>query len=68
MPDCSDFNKGQIWYCDCGLELKVLKTCTTCSDDGSCGCSDEGHHHYHKHGEHEGCSFTCCGKPLKLKE
>ncbi len=65
MPDCHDMKEGEIYYCDCGLELKVIKTCTTCSEDSdSCGCSDDAEHG-HKHG---GCTFTCCGKPLSLKK
>jgi len=63
MPDCKDFEVGQVWTCDCGLELKVVNTCTSCSDEGGCGCSDEGHDH-----DHVSCSFNCCGKPLTLKK
>ncbi len=65
MPDCHTMKEGEVYTCDCGLELKVIKTCTSCSDDASsCGCSDD-HDHDHKH---EGCSFMCCGKPLSLKK
>jgi hypothetical protein len=65
MPDCHDFEEGQIWTCECGLELKVVATCTSCSDDAdSCGCSDDSHEGH----EHHGCQFKCCGKPLTLKK
>ena len=54
MVNCHDMKKGETYKCpDCGLELKVTKTCTNhCSDD-SCeddACPD--------------CTFQCCGKDM----
>ena len=66
MTSCDDFSVGEIWTCpDCGLEIKILKTCTACEDGESCGCTDKDHDH--EHAPH-GCEFTCCGKPLVLKK
>jgi hypothetical protein len=66
MTSCDDFEVGQIWTClDCGLEIKILKTCTACEDGDSCGCTDKTHDHEH---EVHGCEFTCCNQPLVLKK
>ncbi len=66
MTSCDDFKVGQIWHCPgCGLEFKILNTCTACEDGDSCGCTDKDHDHEH---EAHGCEFRCCGKDLVLKE
>ncbi len=50
---CHDMKKGQVYACEtCGLEIKILSECTEC-------CNDE---------DQCGCSFTCCGDDLTLKE
>lgn len=56
MIKCSDMKVGQVYYCDdCGLELEVVKECTECAtEESTCG--------------EETCTFSCCDKPLKLKE
>jgi len=62
---CHDLEEGKIYMCEeCGLELKVVKKCKEygeSSDDCACSsgsCEDPDDHE---------CSFSCCGKPLKLK-
>lgn len=60
MPSCSEMKMNQVYVCEsCGLELKVVKECSECgpapsSSSTTCGCD-------------EGCSFDCCGGPMKLR-
>jgi hypothetical protein len=56
MLRCSDMKVGQIYYCsDCGLEIRVVKECTSCAAEDST-CSEET------------CTFSCCDSELKLKK
>jgi hypothetical protein len=60
MAGCHDMKVDEIYTCEeCGVELKVVKECMH-SDlpADQCGCHEEG----------EECTFTCCGKPLALKQ
>lgn len=53
MVHCHDMQMNEIYECkNCGLELKVVKTCQ--DSDDSCGCSDD-------------AGFTCCGAALVKK-
>ena len=56
MVHCHDMKIDQVYYCEeCGLELKVVHECKDCGKEADqCGCGD--------------CVFTCCDKPLKLKQ
>ena len=59
MITCHDMKMDEIYYCtDCGLELKVVKTCNHqgCEED-DCDCCSDG----------ENCAIFCCGKPLQKK-
>ncbi|MGD1061534.1 MAG: hypothetical protein ABR879_08780 [Methanomassiliicoccales archaeon] len=54
MVGCRDLKKGQTLYCeDCGMELKVTKTCSECGPKDTCCAGD--------------CTFECCGESLKVK-
>ncbi len=54
MPSCEEMKKGQVYECkECGLQLQVVKECTTCTTSTSCGCP---------------CTFSCCEKELTLKQ
>lgn len=54
MPSCEEMKKGEIYECkDCGLQLQVVRECTTCSATSGCGCP---------------CSFVCCEKEMTLKD
>jgi hypothetical protein len=60
MPSCHEMKMDQTYLCgSCGLELRVVKECEECgtetSSESECGCA-------------EGCSFECCGEPMKLRE
>jgi len=61
MPSCNEMKMNQVYVCEsCGLELKVVKECSECGVETSsssaeaCGCA-------------QGCSFDCCGSPMKLR-
>ncbi|KQM12469.1 hypothetical protein AOA80_01975 [Methanomassiliicoccales archaeon RumEn M1] len=58
MPSCHEMKMNQVYVCeDCGLELKVVKECEECGTTApaeTCGCV-------------QGCSFDCCGSPMKLQ-
>jgi len=60
MPSCNEMKMNQVYVCEsCGLELKVVKECSECGMETSssaeaCGCA-------------QGCSFDCCGSPMKLR-
>ncbi|MDW5563352.1 MAG: hypothetical protein SA339_09010 [Methanomassiliicoccus sp.] len=59
MPSCNEMKMDQVYVCEsCGLELRVVKECSECgtetSSSQSCGCV-------------EGCSFDCCGSPMRLQ-
>jgi len=58
MTGCHEMKMNQVYVCeDCGLELKVVKECEECKPEAptaACGCA-------------EGCSFECCGEPMKLR-
>jgi len=55
MVHCHDMKLGQVYFCEeCGLELKVEKSCTADS----------------KHPEDVSCSrcvHVCCDNDMKLK-
>ena len=59
MPSCNEMKMNEVYVCEsCGLELKVVKECSECGtpsqSEESCGCA-------------QGCSFDCCGNPMKLR-
>lgn len=58
MPSCNEMKMNQVYVCEsCGLELKVIKECAECGTEmpsEACGCV-------------QGCSFDCCGNPMKLQ-
>jgi hypothetical protein len=60
MPSCNEMKMNEVYVCEnCGLELKVVKECSECgmptsSSSESCGCA-------------QGCSFDCCGSPMRLQ-
>jgi hypothetical protein len=58
MPSCHEMKMDQVYVCeDCGLELKVVKECDECGTEApaeTCGCA-------------QGCSFDCCGSPMRLR-
>ncbi|MFX1497264.1 MAG: hypothetical protein ACFFBH_07040 [Promethearchaeota archaeon] len=52
MVNCSTLEEGDTLVCEnCGLEMKVTKTCSCGEEEGA--CTDMG--------------FTCCGIPLSKK-
>lgn len=56
MVHCHDMKEGQIYFCgECGLELKVEKSCTADSDHPKgVSCTR--------------CIHVCCDKDMKLRE
>lgn len=59
MPNCTEMKTGEIYACpDCGLELQVVKSCSTESGEHSGSCSVEG----------GGCVLRCCDEELVLKK
>ena len=45
MPSCEEMKKGRIYECkECGLQLKVVNECQTCSTISLCGCPCFGAH------------------------
>lgn len=51
MPGCTTLKKGDKLVCEeCGLELKVTKSCDCGEDDASCSVE----------------AITCCGKDMKV--
>jgi hypothetical protein len=53
--------KGEVYVCDdCGLELQVVKECNDAGTPAEeCACHAGGA---------DPCTFSCCGKELRLKE
>ena len=53
---CNDMKVGEVYACkNCGLELKVVKSCNHEGQDQCCdSCADES----------SDCSFTCCGAAM----
>jgi hypothetical protein len=50
---CHELKKGDVLVCEeCGLEMKVTKSCH-CGDEEGGACTEGG--------------FTCCGGPMKVK-
>jgi hypothetical protein len=60
MPSCHEMKEGEIYCCEtCGLELKVVRKCSDSGDPAAeCACHE---------GEHDPCTFSCCGKELTKK-
>ncbi len=56
MVHCHDMKLGQVYVCEeCGLELKVEKSCTTTGDHPKgVPCTE--------------CIHVCCSKDMKLSE
>jgi hypothetical protein len=53
MANCGNLKEGDIITCtDCGLELKVIKTCN-CGEGGDSACHDV---------------MQCCGKGMEPKK
>jgi len=55
MVHCHDMKEGQVYVCEeCGLELKVAKSCTADSNHPKgVSCTR--------------CIHVCCNKDMKLK-
>lgn len=58
MPNCTEMKVDEVYSCpDCGLELKIVKSCAEEGEHGG-SCSAEG----------GGCVLRCCDEELVLKQ
>jgi hypothetical protein len=59
MANCHDMKMDEVYSCpDCGLELKVVKTCDHGGEGEDHNCCQET----------DDCQIVCCGKALVKKQ